>query len=146
MVKIKTYLLIVFFFYNLQHVKGQELQNPPIKYRIVAVNASNHDIKSISNELELYYPLAIRFPDAFTPNNDGLNDTFGAVGEGIEKFRLVIFNRWGNMIFESDHIEKRWDGTYKGEQVPPGAYNYEVYAQGKEYGKLHKAGTVVVTK
>jgi gliding motility-associated-like protein len=58
----------------------------------------------------------IYFPSAFTPDGDGLNDVFGAAGivPGIKKFKLVIFNRWGQKVFESNRIEDKWDGTYKG--------------------------------
>lgn len=49
-------------------------------------------------------------PNAFTPNNDGLNDTFGGEGVGIVEYELLIFDRWGNKIFTSDHIDKKWNG------------------------------------
>lgn len=142
----KLYLLLIFFFFTRNYLYSQESQNPPQKYRIVAVNASDDTICSISNEIELYLPLALRFPSAFSPNGDGLNDTFGAVGEGVDQYRLIIFNRWGNVIFESDNLHKKWDGRFNGELVAPGSYNYEVFAEGKEFGKLHKADNVIVTK
>ena len=53
-------------------------------------------------------------PNAFTPDNDGINDDFGGNGIGIKTYELHIFDRWGNMIFLSDQIEKRWDGHANG--------------------------------
>ncbi len=49
-------------------------------------------------------------PNAFSPNGDGLNDYFGAKGMGIEVYELMIFDRWGNLIFYSDELDKTWDG------------------------------------
>jgi len=49
-------------------------------------------------------------PNAFTPNGDGNNDVFFAYGEEITEFTMLIFDRWGNMIFKSEALEKGWDG------------------------------------
>jgi gliding motility-associated-like protein len=50
-------------------------------------------------------------PNAFTPNQDGLNDGFRAQGVGIEAFKMQIFDRWGKMIFETNDINTPWDGS-----------------------------------
>jgi gliding motility-associated-like protein len=52
-------------------------------------------------------------PNAFTPNNDGNNDTFFGTGMGIEKYNLWIFDRWGNLIFHTEKLEEGWDGKLK---------------------------------
>lgn len=57
---------------------------------------------------------AIYIPNAFTPNSDGLNDGFKAEGVGIDQFSLQVFDRWGKLIFESDDINKAWDGSVNG--------------------------------
>ena len=51
-------------------------------------------------------------PNAFTPNDDGINDTFfpKAIGIDEKEFEMYIFNRWGDMIFETDDINEPWDG------------------------------------
>ncbi|MBM3404009.1 MAG: T9SS type B sorting domain-containing protein [Bacteroidetes bacterium] len=67
-------------------------------------------------------------PNAFTPNNDGLNDTFKVIGqltEGI-RFSMVIYNRWGELIFESTDIMKGWDGTKAGKPCPSDVYSWKV--------------------
>ncbi|MDQ3100252.1 MAG: PKD domain-containing protein, partial [Bacteroidota bacterium] len=53
-------------------------------------------------------------PNTFTPNGDGVNDVFGAWGKEIAEFQLQIFDRWGLMIYESDRLDRFWDGTYSG--------------------------------
>ena len=71
-------------------------------------------------------PVYLRFPGAFTPNGDGLNDTFHPVGNGVEKFLMQIFNRWGEMVFETSAMDPGWDGTCRGELCPEGIYVYKV--------------------
>jgi gliding motility-associated-like protein len=56
------------------------------------------------------------FPSAFTPNKDGRNDLFRILGaSGFDEYELVIYNRWGQKIFETHNSTKGWDGTVKGE-------------------------------
>ncbi|MBK9544080.1 MAG: PKD domain-containing protein [Bacteroidetes bacterium] len=56
----------------------------------------------------------IYIPNAFTPNNNGVNDGFVAKGHGILKYEMWIIDRWGLEIFHSTDIEQEWDGTYYG--------------------------------
>ena len=65
-------------------------------------------------------------PNAFTPNGDGLNDTFYPVLRGVKKFELQIFDRWGELIFSSNSAEQIWDGTFKGQECQQGVYNYKL--------------------
>ena len=76
------------------------------------------------------YPLWI--PNSFTPNGDGLNDVFKpeTLAE-IEEYTMLIFNRWGQQIFESNNINKAWDGKYKGRIVESGVYTYRIEARDK---------------
>jgi gliding motility-associated-like protein len=59
------------------------------------------------------------FPTAFTPNNDRINDYFGPIGDlaSLKDFSLFIFNRWGQMVFESHNPYQKWNGKYKGKLV-----------------------------
>ncbi|HEX4958013.1 MAG TPA: LamG-like jellyroll fold domain-containing protein [Lacibacter sp.] len=68
-------------------------------------------------------------PNAFTPNNDGLNDCFGIKNWGlITEFKLTVYNRWGEEVFSTTNPSKCWDGTYKGLQQNPGNYVYYIKA------------------
>ena len=62
-------------------------------------------------------------PNAFTPNGDGLNDFFqvSALYKNIT-FKMVVYDRWGQLVFQSDNIDKGWDGTYGGRYCPPDSY------------------------
>lgn len=69
----------------------------------------------------------IIIPNAFTPNNDGLNDSYGLVfNPQIEKLDFRIFNRWGQLIFKTNSFYEKWDGTFKGEHCEIGTYFYLV--------------------
>ncbi len=61
-------------------------------------------------------------PNAFSPNADGLNDVFLAQGIDVTSFDMKIFNRWGELFFESKDLFKGWDGTYQGQFVPNDIY------------------------
>ena len=87
-------------------------------------------------------------PNAFTPNNDGLNDVFKAVPkyDYVSKYQLTIYNRWGQQIFECNDIDCGWDGTYQGDASPNGVYIYRiVYEEISQPGQSKTVeGTVVL--
>ena len=64
---------------------------------------------------------ALFAPNAFTPNGDGNNDYFQLFGNlaGIKKINIMIFDRWGEKVFESNDVSFIWDGFYKGELMQP---------------------------
>lgn len=65
-------------------------------------------------------------PNAFTPDSDNLNDIWRPEGSQIEEYRLLIFNRWGELLFETTNFYEGWDGTYKGEPAKSDAYEYKI--------------------
>ena len=79
----------------------------------IAVN-TNGCRDSIAKIIDIKPAFTIYIPNAFTPNSDGINDGFRASGIGIKEFNMQIYDRWGNLIFESDDINKAWDGSVNG--------------------------------
>ena len=65
---------------------------------------------------------SFHFPNAFTPNEDGINDKYTASGENIMDYKMMIFNRWGELLYESSDINLGWDGTYKKREAPADLY------------------------
>ncbi|MCB9168902.1 MAG: gliding motility-associated C-terminal domain-containing protein [Flavobacteriales bacterium] len=65
-------------------------------------------------------------PNTFTPNGDGINDLFFAQGKEIKTFKLYVFNRWGEQIFQTDQLNDFWDGTYNGVRSPIDTYVWRV--------------------
>ena len=86
-------------------------------------------------------------PNAISTNGDGLNDVFYFRSISVEKFELMIFNRWGELLFTSNDISKGWDGTFKGQPVQIDTYVWKV-----RYKRFHKDlwneeyGTVTVVE
>ncbi|RZL47825.1 MAG: gliding motility-associated C-terminal domain-containing protein, partial [Pedobacter sp.] len=65
-------------------------------------------------------------PNTFTPNGDGKNDYFLAFGNSVSKFRMRVYNQWGEFIFESNALTTGWDGRWKGNMQPNGVYVYYI--------------------
>ena len=107
-------------------------------YRVTAYKKGNPIITSTSNYAEVIPKLSFYIPSAFTPNDDGINDTFGVKGEGINDFHILIYNRWGEVIFESTNPRQQWDGRYRGQKSEQGTYVYKLYAMGLEMGRTGK--------
>jgi gliding motility-associated-like protein len=81
----------------------------------------------------------IYVPNAFTPNNNGNNDQFFAYGTKVENFQMYVFDRWGNLIFQSNDMTKGWDGTYKNNPVQEDVYVWKISysdTRGKKYKLL----------
>jgi gliding motility-associated-like protein len=92
---------------------------------------------------------AIYIPDSFTPNGDGLNELFTPLGFGIISFDLLIYNRWGEKLFEGNGSFTKgqlvsWDGNYKGEQCPQGSYVYKFIYTLPGNKTLSREGEVVL--
>lgn len=76
------------------------------------------------------------FPNAFTPNNDGVNDRYVPVGNDVIDFSLHIYNSWGELVFTSGHMNESWDGSLKGKPAPDGVYIYEAGYSGYKQKRL----------
>ena len=85
-----------------------------------------------SVEVEEFCPFTFFVPNAFTPNDDGINDTFQPKMHNIEGYKLHIFNRWGDLIFTSHDPANQWDGTYLGNECQIDVYVYKIVVTGYE--------------
>ncbi len=88
----------------------------------------------------------IYIPNAFTPNNDGVNDDFKIFSKGVKTYELQIFNRWGEKIFESNSLTNGWDGTYKNKEMLPEVYVYVAKFEFLDGYKTNKKGSVTLIK
>ncbi|MCX6296806.1 MAG: gliding motility-associated C-terminal domain-containing protein, partial [Bacteroidetes bacterium] len=87
-------------------------------------------------------------PNAFSPNGDGINDEFYGKGEYINSFEMLIYDRWGNLIFFSDDINKHWDGkaNHGSELAQQDVYVYVVKIKDIKDKKHKYTGTVTIVK
>ena len=76
-------------------------------------------------------------PTAFTPNNDGKNETFKFYGGNfIDEFEFVLYDRLGQIVYEGHSFDDEWDGTYKGKPCPTGVYGWYVKYKGECAGAI----------
>lgn len=144
----KVYWKIGFMFLMLFGFNAIAQSDDPMakRYRVTAFKAANTSITSLSNIAEAAPKSTLYIPSAFTPNGDGINDRFGVKALNITQFNLKIFNRWGELIFETDEVTNLWDGTYKGEAITnTDVFVYTVTAKGPNGFILpEESGTVTL--
>ena len=99
------------------------LQNPTFNYLdatcfpvILTVTSPDGCVDTTSHEICILPEVDFYVPNAFTPNSNGNNDVFFPVGQGLDwsSFHMMIFDRWGNLIYETKDITKGWDGRSNG--------------------------------
>jgi gliding motility-associated-like protein len=104
---------------------------------------------SITHDIIINPGYTFYIPNSFTPNGDGLNEVFKGVGIGITSYTIMIFDRWGELIFQSDNLDQGWDGTFKGKGgnvVQEGVYVWKVQLRDEKNNEHDFDGTVSVVK
>ena len=96
------------------------------KVCLSAYNATNCPA-SICKEVPTDVEPLVGVPSAFSPNGDGDNDVLYVRGAAIATLDLKIYNRWGQLVFESNSKDKGWDGTFNGQPAPIEAYAYVLH-------------------
>jgi gliding motility-associated-like protein len=119
-----------------------------ITYQIIISDGNCTSQKSAFIEViqPLCAPPQIFVPNTFSPNHDGINDKLFVRANEPEKLLLRIYNRWGELVFESRSLTIGWDGTFKGEPVDTDVFTYylEITCKGgSEY--LHE-GNITLTR
>ncbi len=92
----------------------------------------------------------VTMPNAFSPNSDGINDVFKAVNnKPPSTYQLMIFDRQGRMLYQTEKVDEGWDGTYEGRLCMMGVYVYKVvyeyYEDNLQY-QYEKRGTLVLVQ
>ena len=133
-------------------VSNPLLQNPtaiitaPTWFYVVSTNPSTKCTATDSVFVGLkYLPCNkdnIYIPNAFTPNGDGINDVFIPRSSILKSMRLIINDRWGHEVFESNDLNKGWDGTYKGEPAQVDVYGYYFIGECLQGDKITLKGNV----
>lgn len=103
---------------------------------------------TVSQNVVIKEEYSIYAPTAFSPNNDERNDFFNITGNGIhpDDFLFIIYNKWGEKIFETKDKDKQWDGKYKGKTVESGVYTWVVSYKDTNGNGHQKAATVTVIR
>lgn len=125
--------------YDWQLGNGERSEEPSVStvyeepglYSVILVAVDDESCNysdNISFEVRFCEPeggCSYEFPNAFTPNGDGTNDQFSLLSNcPLESYQLRIFNRWGQLVFETDQADQGWDGTFAGKAAPSEVYYY----------------------
>ena len=90
---------------------------------------------------------SIYIPNAFTPNNDGINDVFAPKTNcDFNEYIFMIFNRWGEKIYETQNRDDSWDGTHSGQVSSPDVYIYRITYQFEADNIITKYGSVTLMR
>ena len=120
--------------------------NQVVQYRIVAIANDGGIPNAISNIITIIKDPNLFHPNAFTPNDDGLNDEFFVRGSFIRQYDLKVFSRWGELLFVSDDPNQGWDGTLSGKKLPEGTYAFIAKVVDEAGREITKTGTILLLR
>jgi gliding motility-associated-like protein len=136
--------------YNISSLSNPSVQVAPqrtTQYILTGYNSKacfssdTIDVRVIDNSCgEMYVP------NAFTPNNDGVNDVLYVRGICLESLTFMIFNRWGEKVFETADQKNGWDGSYKGEDLNTGVFVYRLEGKTFEGKAFESKGNITLLR
>ena len=115
---------------------------------LIAIDV-NGCIDSVTQTFELNDNLKLNVPNSFTPNGDGLNDVFLPIfnaESGVKEYKFEVYNRWGQLVFETGDLTTGWDGKYKTKICQQGSYNWIIYYQDFSKNPYNVNGHVTLIK
>lgn len=122
--------------------------HPGVYQVLVSVTNEEGCSAEVGHELNVYEGLSLFAPNAFTPDNDGINDGFRVEGAGVERFHLTISDRWGETVFETEDMQRYWNGSPRGDGLSHinDLFIYMVEATGicEDFKRLY--GTVMLLR
>ncbi|MCC6817385.1 MAG: PKD domain-containing protein, partial [Bacteroidia bacterium] len=123
---------------------------PNYIYRVRAISNWQNDYDtlaiSVSNHAQVYPQSKLFVPNAFSPDLNTINEKFGPNGQYIVRYKLSIFNRWGEKLYETDDCMGAWDGTYKNERCQQDVYLYHIEALGADNKTYNLEGTFTLLR
>lgn len=132
------------------------LNNQPVQDSTFAINTPGTYWVSVSNNCGSFTDsitvydqcdFPVYLPNAFTPNNDGINDEFRlSPGNKNTFLSLKIFNRWGQIVFQSTDQKKGWNGTWNNQPLSTGIFVYHLIMKGLDGNTVSKRGTLLLIR
>ena len=124
------------------------ISSPDVITYLVTVQTTDGCIGTDAITVKIFKtPADIFVPTAFTPNKDGLNDDFKPILVGIQQLNFFrVYNRWGELIFNSNQINNGWNGSYKRNDQASGNYVYNVQAIDYTGKTVNQKGTVMLIR
>ena len=120
-------------------------ENQLVLFRIRATG-NNSSEETSSNTVRLIQEASLLIPNAFSPNGDLLNDVFEVKGRFLASYRMLIYDRWGQILFDNKNQNQGWDGRLNGKEIPTGAYPYRITGKDATGKEFTKTGTVTLLR
>lgn len=118
----------------------------PNRETVYTVTITDQNGCQASDIVTVFYDITIYVPNTFTPDSDEFNQLFLAFGGNIRKFHMMIFDRWGELIFETHDMQYGWDGTYNGLNCQDGTYIWKIEVEDAFDKKKQLVGHVNLIK
>lgn len=147
------------WFWNFGNFSSQNntsiLQNPTYTYTSVGhfttwlvVTTEFGCMDSVHKVIQVESPFSFYIPNAFSPDRDGLNEVFKPYGRGIDpsEYTMMIFDRWGKLIYKSHTLFDSWDGYINGERAPQGLYVYRFFIKDLEGRRREYSGHFTILR
>jgi gliding motility-associated-like protein len=116
-------------------------------YRVKAEEGfGSLDAQSYSNRVYLIQPPLLHVPNAFTPNDNGLNELWGIVPVFVKEYEVQVYTRWGEKVYDSNNVKTDWDGYYHEKIEPNSVYMYIIRFTGWDRSVHYRKGTVTILK
>lgn len=119
-------------------------QDYVITVSMVNGNATCYGYATLHAEVTKPEPLFI--PSAFSPNGDGNNDVFWIYGQSIKTVDLKVFNRWGELVYNSNNQFSGWDGSYKGQMQQPSVFTYDAHVTFLDNSTYNQHGSITLIR
>ena len=129
-------------------IVSNPIANPTTSTNFIVTGTGNNGCinKDSINVVVDFSKGGFELPNSFTPNRDGVNDCFGIKNYGdVQNLNFIVYNRFGEKVFETKNAAECWDGNYKGQPLDPGTYVY--YLSGKTLcGNVIKKGSILLIR
>lgn len=115
-------------------------------YCVIVSSGNCADTACVTINVETTECGNIFIPNVFSPNNDNVNDLECVYGKCISKLLFIIYDRWGNKIFETTNQEVCWDGTYNGKPLDSDVFIYRLFATMNDLTEVEKKGNITLLR
>lgn len=129
------------------------VQNPSHQYTLpgtytvcLKVENANGCEDTVCYPIEVIAFSVLDAPNAFTPNGDGVNDTYVAPSYGLTSYELEIYNRWGELVFQTNSPAVQWDGYFNDKEQEMGTYVFIMRGTGEDGQNFYKQGNITLVR
>lgn len=126
---------------------GSQIRVNPGSATIYTVTVTANECSGIDTvKVEVDVSNSASVPSVFSPNGDGINDILYVRGSGIKEIEFILFNRWGEKIFESNDINSGWDGVFNGKPADASVFVYTIKGKFLNDSEINAKGNVTLIR